>query len=95
MLEFVRSSYFPRANSQSQRTRRDWENLFHLAYSGRIGRIVENRNTRKFGNRVFEQFQALTAQFSRKESEAGDVAAGTGKAFNQACLDRIEPTAPS
>ena len=23
----------------------------------------------------------------------GDIAAGTGKAFNQACLDRIEPSA--
>jgi hypothetical protein len=31
--------------AQSQRTRRDLENLFHLQYSSRNGRIVENRDT--------------------------------------------------
>ena len=60
-LEIVRSSYLPRLKSQPQRTRRDWENLFHLAYSGRNGRIVENRDTGKFGNGFFEQLQPLPA----------------------------------
>ena len=61
LLEIVRSSYLPRLKSQPQRTRRDWENLFHLAYIARIGRIVENRDTGKFGNGFFEQLQPLTA----------------------------------
>ena len=41
--------------------RRDGENLFHLDYTGRKGRIVENRDTGKFGNRFFEQLQPLPA----------------------------------
>jgi hypothetical protein len=48
-------------NSQPQRTRRDWENLFYLDYIGRNGRIVENRDTDKFGNHFFEQLQPLPA----------------------------------
>ena len=48
-------------NSQPQRTRRDGEILFHLAHTGRIGRIVENRDTSNFGNRFFEQLQPFTA----------------------------------
>jgi hypothetical protein len=38
-----------------------WENLFHLAYTTRQGRIVENRDTGKFGYRFFEQLQPLPA----------------------------------
>ena len=60
-LEIVRSSYLPRLNSQPQRTRRDWEILFHLECTARIGRIVENRDTGKFGNGFFEQLQPLPA----------------------------------
>ena len=71
--------------------RRDRENLFQLVYIGRKSRIVENRDTGNFGNRFFEQLQPLTAQFSGKVCKAGDVAAGTGKAFNKTCLDRIGP----
>jgi len=48
-------------NSQLQRARRDWENLFYIDYSGRNGRIVENRDTGKFGNGFFEQIEPLTA----------------------------------
>jgi len=48
-------------NSQLQRARRDWENLFHVEYTVRNGRIVENRNTGKFGNGFFEQLQPLPA----------------------------------
>ena len=33
LIEIVRSSYLPRLNSQPQRARRDWENLFQLEYS--------------------------------------------------------------
>ena len=58
-LETVRSSYLPRLKSQPQLTRRDWENLFHLDYTARNGRIVENRDTSKFGNGFFEQLQPL------------------------------------
>ena len=61
LLETVRTSYLPRLNSQPQRTCRDWKNLFHLEYTGRSGRIVENRDTGKFGNRFFEQLQPLPA----------------------------------
>ena len=61
LLEIVRISYLPRLNSQPQRTRRDWEILFHLEYTGRIGRIVENRDTGNFGNGFFEQLQPLPA----------------------------------
>src|SRR5439155_19339303 len=93
LLEIVRRSYLPRPNSQHQRTRRGWKNVFELAYTGRNGRVVENRNTGKFGNGFFEQLQPLPAQLSGKVCKAGDVAAGTGKAFNQACLDRIGPSA--
>ena len=61
LLEIVRTSYLPRLNSQFQRTCRGWENLFHVEYIGRIGRIVENRDTGDFGNGFFEQLQPLTA----------------------------------
>ena len=61
LIEIIRSSYLPRLKSQPQRTRRDWENLFHVEYTGRIGRIVEKRDTGKFGNGFFEQLQPLTA----------------------------------
>jgi hypothetical protein len=80
-------------NSQPQRTRRDWENLFHVEYTGRIGRIVENRDTGNFGNRFFELGGKRLELLSAKVCNAGDVAAGTGKAFNYASLDRIGPTA--
>jgi hypothetical protein len=40
--------------------RRDWENLFHIPFTVPIGRIVENRDAGKFGNRFFEQLQPLT-----------------------------------
>jgi hypothetical protein len=55
ILETVGSSYLPRLNSQPQRTRRDWEILFYLAYTAPIARIVENRDTDEFGNCLFEQ----------------------------------------
>ncbi len=61
LIEIVCTSYLPRLKSQPQRTRRRWENLFHLEYTGRIGRIVENRDTGKFGNGFFEQLQPLAA----------------------------------
>jgi hypothetical protein len=77
------------ANIQSERTRRNWENLFHLDYTTRNGWIVKNRATDKFGNGFFEQRQPFLAQFSGTGCKAGDVAAGTGKAFSQAQLNRI------
>src|SRR5215475_5696012 len=92
-LETARISYLPKPSGQPQRTRRDWENLFHREYTGRIGRIVENRDTDKFWNGFFEQLQPLSAELWAKVCKAGDVAAGTGKAFNKTCLDGIEPTA--
>ena len=61
LLKTSRISYLPRLNSQPQRARRDWENLFHIEYTARKGRIVENRDTGKFGNGLFEQLQPLTA----------------------------------
>ena len=48
-------------NSQLQRARRGWEFFFHLEYTARNGRIVENRDTGKFGNGFFEQLQPLPA----------------------------------
>jgi hypothetical protein len=60
-LETVRISYLPRLNSQPQRTRRDWENLFHVEYNARTGCIVENRDAGNFGNGFFEQLQPLPA----------------------------------
>ena len=39
----------------------DWEVLFHLTCRARNGRIVENRDTGKFGNGFFEQLQPLPA----------------------------------
>ena len=60
-LEIVRASYLPRLKSHSQRARRDWEKLFHLDYTARTGRIVENRDPGKFRNHFFEQLQPLTA----------------------------------
>src|SRR5262245_45347224 len=59
-VEIIRRSYLPRLNSQSQRTRH-WENLFHVECTVRSGRIVENRDTGKFGDGFFEQFQPLAA----------------------------------
>jgi hypothetical protein len=59
LLETFRSSYFPRLNSQPQRTRRKWENLFHVVHSRWTGRIVESCDTGKFGNHFFEQLQPL------------------------------------
>ena len=50
----VRISHLPRLNSQPQRTRRDWENLFHLEQIVPNGWIVENCDTGKFGNRFFQ-----------------------------------------
>ena len=44
-------------------------------------------------NGFFEQLQPFTAQVYFKVCNAGDFAAGTGEAFNQACLDRIGPHA--
>ena len=61
LVETVRGSYLPRLKSQLQRTRRDWENFFRFEYTARNGRIVENGDTGKFGNRFFEQLQPLTA----------------------------------
>ena len=63
LIEIGRCSYLPRLKSQPERTRRDWENLFHVVYTGRIGRIVEKRDTGKFGNGFFEQLQPLPAKF--------------------------------
>ena len=60
-IETVHISYLPRLNSQPQRTRRDWENLFHVEYTARKGWIVESRDTGKFWNRFFEQLQPLPA----------------------------------
>ena len=60
-IEIVRASYLPRLKSHSQRARRDWEKLFHLDYTARTGRIVENRDPGKFRNGFFEQLQPLTA----------------------------------
>src|SRR5215813_11801516 len=93
LLEIVRFSYLPRLNNQSQRARRDCNILFQLECNALNGRIIENRNTSKFGNRFLEQLQPLAGEFSVKACNAGDVAAGTGQAFNMALLDRIEPTA--
>jgi hypothetical protein len=59
-IEIVRSSYLPSLNGQTQRTRSDWENLFHLDCTGLIGCLVENRNTGNFGNGFFEQLQPLS-----------------------------------
>ena len=60
-IETVCVSYFPRPNSQPQRTRRGWENLFQLEYIVRSGRIVENRDTGNFRNGFFEQLQPFPA----------------------------------
>ena len=61
LLQTIQISDLPRLNSQLQLTRRDRENLFHFAYSVRLDRIVENRDTGQFGNGLFEQLQPLTA----------------------------------
>jgi hypothetical protein len=61
LIEIVRPSYLPRLKSQPQPTRCDWENLFHLEYTGRSGRLVEKRDTGNFGNGFFKQLQALPA----------------------------------
>src|SRR5215510_2776755 len=60
-IDIIRSSYLPRFNSQPQRTRRDRENLFHVAYNAQSARIVENRDADNFGNGFFEQLQPLPA----------------------------------
>jgi hypothetical protein len=44
--------------------------------------LKDKRDTGKSGYGFFEQFQPLTAQFCVKVCEAGNVATGTGKAFN-------------
>ena len=49
------SRTLPRLNGGPQRTRRGWEDLFHLACSARNGRVVENRDAGNFGNGFFEQ----------------------------------------
>jgi len=64
-LEYVRTFYLPRPNSQLQRTRRGWESLFHLEHSDPNGWIVENRDTSNFVNGFFEQLQPL-ASFARR-----------------------------
>ena len=56
-------------------------------------RIVENCDTENFGNSFFEQLKSLTAKFTAKVCDTGDVAAGTGKIFNEACFNRIGPHA--
>jgi hypothetical protein len=69
-------------DSQSQRTRCGWKILFYLEHIGRTGRIVENRDTGKFRNSLFEQLQPLAAEFWIKDCKAGDVAPRTGEAIN-------------
>src|SRR5688572_11565206 len=66
------------------------KNLFRFARRA-CGRIVENRNTRKFGNSFFEKLQPLTGYFTGEICNTSDVATGTGKAFNYARLDWIDP----
>ena len=60
-IEIVRSLYLPRLNSQPQCTRRDWKELLSRGVPGRNARIVENRDTGKFGNGFFEKLQPLPA----------------------------------
>jgi hypothetical protein len=81
-LESVCVSYLPRLNSQAQRAGGGWENLVPFVRTGGIGGIVENRHTGKFGNGFFEQLQPFPAKFPGKESNASDVAAGSGEALN-------------
>jgi hypothetical protein len=75
-------------NSQPQRARGDL-NFFQLEYTVRIGLLVESRDTGKFGNASLNSSSRFPPSFSDKVCNAGDVAAGTGKAFNVACRDRI------
>src|SRR5262245_41287256 len=49
-LQIVCASYFPRLNSQTQRTSGRWDIIFHCEYIGWIGRIVENRDIGNFWN---------------------------------------------
>ena len=70
--------------------------VFHLEYPGPgLAGIVENRDTGKFRNGFFEQLQPLAAQFCGKESNTGDVAAGTGKAFNMGLPRRDRSQRPN
>src|SRR5262249_37671721 len=78
-------------NNQPQSTRRAWENLLQVGDNARTSRIVENRDAGNSGHGFFEQLQPLTAQFPGKDCNASEVAAGTGKALNQACPDRVDP----
>jgi len=82
LLETVRISYLPRLKSQPQRTRRDWENLFTSTTLIRRAGIVENRDTGSFGTASLSSSIRLPPSSSVKACKAGDVAAGTGKAFN-------------
>ena len=90
-LEIIRIAYFPRQHRQLQRTRRDREYLFELKHISRVIGLVKDGDTGKFRHRVFEQLQTLAAEIPGQVGKAGNVAAGTGKAFNKPCLDRIKP----
>ena len=52
---------------------------------------IQNSDTGYFGNSFFEQLQPFVSQLNEKVRHAGDIAAGTGEAFNYASLDRIGP----
>ena len=54
---------------------------------------MENRDTGNFGNGFLEQLEPFAGQFRVEDGKSGDVAARTGKAFNMACFDRVEPAA--
>ena len=60
-IKILRRAYLPSPHSQPQSTRCDWEILFHFARRTHSDRIIENRNTGKFGNSFFEQLQSFTA----------------------------------
>src|SRR5262249_50723386 len=68
------------------------ELLFHLMDTTRSGRIVKDRDAGKFGNGFLEQLKALAAQCWTKVGNAGHISAWTCEAFNETCLDRIEPS---
>ena len=55
--------------------------------------LVKDGDAGNFGNGFLKQFQKLAAEMSRQVCKAGNVPAGTGKAFNQARFYRIKPSA--
>ena len=90
-LEIRRIANLRPQERYTQRVRRGREHFLELERVARVLRLEKDGDADNFRHRFFEQLQTLAAEMPSDVGKTGDVTARTGKAFDQACLDRIEP----